>query len=147
MKLLEVLEKVYKRKKNGELTYHAINFCKKNNLDIDKDYSTRELILAFSTLSSKEKRIMALDIITKEDKPVRNIGINLLEIRKMSYKESCRVYHPDNILTGNNGIFQFLQEVKCAFWHCDGRPKDKIRYFDWDEEKSIMKSAKDGKFF
>lgn len=144
MKLLEVLEKVYKRKKNGELTYHAINFCKKNNLDIDKDYSTRELILAFSTLSSKEKRTIALDIITKEDKPVKNVGINLLEIRKMSYKESCRVYHPDNILTGNNGIFQFLQEFKMYFWDFEGNPRTDVSYWNWIDEKEAREKAKRG---
>lgn len=144
MTLLDILEKVYGRKKNGELSHHAIKFCEKHNLDLYGENSFKDLVLAFSMLSNKVKRETALELLIDNMSTKENKDTNLLELRKMTYKESCRHYHPDNKETGDNGVFQFIQEIKYAFWDCDGKPKKQIEYWDWDRQRESRDRAKKG---
>ena len=144
MILLEVLEKVYKRKKDGSLSYHALKFCEKHNLSLDDDNpSLDKLLVAFSMLSNKEKRAIAIKMIYKEIEKQQSVNNNvaknteLLEIRNISYKKACAKYHPDNKVTGDEGIFKFLQDVKMAFWDYKGIPRKEISYFKWEDEREI----------
>ena len=62
---------------------------------------------------------------------------DLLAIRGITYKEACRMFHPDNKETGDEGVFKFIQDVKTAFWDYKGNPRKKIEHEDWDIEKKI----------
>lgn len=133
MTLLEMLDRLYKRKKSGELSNLALNFCKKNNLDLNKEYSNDELIIACSTLSNKEKRVAIITALTEEKPKQENKNTDLLELRRISYKDACKKYHPDNKITGDEGVFKFIQNYKYRFWKWDGTPtKDINAPMYWD---------------
>ena len=151
MLLLEVLEKVYGRNKKGELSHYAIKFCEKHNLSLEKENSIEDMLVAFSMLSNKEKREIAIRMvyafIEKEKKSeekeviVENKNIELLDIRNMTYKQACRLYHPDNKSTGNEGIFKFIQDVKMAFWDYKGNPREQIEEYSWERERKIIEDG------
>lgn len=141
MTLLDILEKVYGRKKSGELSHHAIRFCEKYNLDLYGENDVEKMAIAFSMLSNKEKKEMALKLLfidikkeTKEDKDV-----DIMCLRSKTYKECCRLFHPDNKETGSENIFKFIQEIKFAFWDCDGKPRNEIECYNWDDERYSKK--------
>lgn len=144
--LLEVLEKVYGRNKKGELSHHAIKFCQKHNLSLTTENSTQDMIVAFSMLSNKEKRELAIRLtmsLIEEKEEVAQKEVDLLSLRKMSYRQACGKYHPDNKESGDEGIFKFIQEVKMAFWDYEGKPRKEIRARDWAKEKH----SKENPFF
>lgn len=137
MKLFDILIEVYGRKKNGDISHHAINFCKKNELDIEKEYDKTTLVLALSKVSNSEKREKALMMVMSIKEEVKNVDINIL--RQENYKTCCKIFHPDNKETGDENIFKFIQEVKYAFWDCDGVIKDRISHYDWIKQKESRK--------
>lgn len=133
MSLLEILEKVYGRTKSGKLSHHAIKFCEKYKLNIDGENSFDDMMVAFSMLSNKDKREIAIRLLLDSNrKEERNT--DLLGLRKMTYKEACRKFHPDNICTGDVGVFKFIQNYKYRFWEWNGKPTKNIngsRYWSY----------------
>lgn len=143
MKLFDILIEVYGRKKNGDISHHAINFCKKNELDIEKEYDKTTLVLALSKISNSEKREKALMMVMSIKEEVKNVDINIL--RQENYKTCCKIFHPDNKETGDENVFKFIQEVKYAFWDCDGSVKKEIEYYDWDTQRINREKLKRGR--
>lgn len=141
MKLFDILIEVYGRKKSGDISHHAINFCKKNELDIEKEYDKTTLVLSLAKISNSEKREKALTIAMSIEE---NVDINIL--RHENYKTCCRIFHPDNKETGNENVFKFIQDVKFAFWDCDGNIKERISYYDWSKQKDNRKKWEKGIF-
>lgn len=139
MKLKDILIEVYGLKKDGNLKSNAIKFCEKYNLNLDGENNVSDIIIALSHLSNKDKKEKAIRMVLEsintevnEDK-----DIDLLQLRKLTYKQSCRLFHPDNKETGNNGVFQFIQDIKYAFWDYKGNPRKDVKEFDWIKEKEI----------
>lgn len=144
MKLFDILVEVYGKKKNGDISHYAINFCKKNNLDIEKEYDKTILVLALAKISNSDKREKALTMVMSVKETTENVDINIL--RQENYKTCCRIFHPDNRETGNENIFKFIQDIKYAFWDCDGVPKERISYYDWSKQKDNRKKWEKGVF-
>lgn len=142
MKLFDILIEVYGRKKNGDISHHAINFCKKNELNIEKEYDKTTLVLSLAKISNSEKREKALMMVMSIEETTKNVDINIL--RQENYKTCCRIFHPDNKETGDDNVFKFIQDVKFAFWDCDGVPKKEIEYYDWDIQRENRKKIKRG---
>lgn len=142
MKLFDILIEVYGKKKNGDISHHAINFCKKNELDIEKEYDKTTLVLALSKVSNSEKREKALMMVMSIKEEVKKVDINIL--RQENYKTCCKIFHPDNKETGDENVFKFIQEVKYAFWDCDGVTKKEIEYYDWDTQRRNREKLKRG---
>lgn len=141
--LLEILEKVYGRNKNGELKKIALNFCKKHNLDLNGENKIEDLAVAFSTLTNKEKKEIAIRMLFSEinvEKVEVKSDVDMLSIRKSTYKEACRKFHPDNLDTGSEGVFKFIQDVKMSFWDCEGNPRKEIKTRDWKKESEAKKN-------
>lgn len=148
MKLIEILEKVYGRTKKGNLSHHAIKFCEKYNLNIDGDNSMEEMMVAFSMLSNKEKREKAMRMLASTQNRKEARDTDLLGLRKMTYKEACRKFHPDNLSTGDIGVFKFIQNYKYRFWEWNGEPTKNIncsRYWSYYEyyDRLIEKKGSD----
>lgn len=138
MILKDILIEVYGLKKDGGLKSNAIKFCEKHNLKLEGENNISDIIIALSHLSNKDKKEKAIKMVLEsintevnEDK-----DIDLLQLRKLTYKQSCRLFHPDNKETGNKGVFQFIQDIKYAFWDSDGNPRHEINYWDWNDEKN-----------
>lgn len=145
MKIFSILKSVYGVKKDGNLKSYAVKFCEKHNLDINGDYECSQLILAFSNISNKDKKELALRMILDEMQEISsNKEIDIQILREKDYKTCCRIFHPDNKDTGNENIFKFIQNIKMAFWDCDGKPKNMIEYYDWKQQKEAREKAKRG---
>lgn len=143
MKLFDILVEVYGKKKDGNISHHALNFCKKYELDIEKEYDKTTLVLSLSKISNSLKREKALNIVMSiEEYNDNKVDINI--IRQENYKTCCKIFHPDNKDTGNENVFKFIQDVKFAFWDCDGVVKKHISYYDWSIQKESREKAKNG---
>ena len=160
MKIFSILKSVYGVKKDGNLKSYAVKFCEKHNLDINGDYECSQLILAFSNISNKDKKELALRMIldemqeksTNKEIDVQAVKeskkeIDIQILRQKDYKTCCRIFHPDNTNTGNENIFKFIQDVKMAFWDCDGKPKKDIEFYDWKKQKEARKKGANAFFF
>lgn len=141
MELKDILIEVYGLKKDGNLKSNAIKFCEKYNLNLEGENNVSDIIIALSHLSNKDKKEKAIRMVLEsintevnEDK-----DIDLLQLRKLTYKQSCRLFHPDNKETGNKGVFQFIQGIKYAFWDYKGDPRKDILPINWERE---MENAK-----
>jgi hypothetical protein len=140
-----ILEKVYGRigKNKEKLSHHAIKFCEKHGLSLTEESKTEDLIVAFSMLSNKEKKEMAIRMVlssTTIEKEVVKKDTDLLSLREQSYKIVCKKFHPDNTESGDEGVFKFIQEIKFAFWDCDGKPRKDISYREWTRESNRKKN-------
>lgn len=145
MKLFDILVEVYGKKKDGNISHHALNFCKKYELDIEKEYDKTTLVLSLSKISNSLKREKALNIVmSTEDGNTNKADINIL--RQENYKTCCKIFHPDNKDTGDENVFKFIQEIKYYFWDCDGNPREDISYFKWSKEKIAKEKWEKGIF-
>src|SRR5574344_1853782 len=138
MKVEELIDLIYSRKKDNTLSHHAKKFIEKYSLDIDKELNNQEIMEIIIKVSSLEKReILLKKILENKSQDVDNN----IDLREVTYKQACKHYHPDNTDTGNATMFKFIQEIKFHLWEWDGSPVKEIRFKnDWryDEKYSKM---------
>ena len=94
-------------------------------------------------LSNKDKKEMAIRMALSSiniEKEISKKDVDLLSLRVDSYKAVCKKFHPDNTESGDESVFKFIQEVKFAFWDCDGKPRKEISFRDWTRELNRKKN-------
>ncbi|MGL5961239.1 MAG: hypothetical protein ACRCZ0_04745, partial [Cetobacterium sp.] len=116
-------------------------------LELNKDYSKKELYRFAVKFSSEKARNRALDVLEGVVEVINNVCLKLDVLRKESYKRVCGIFHPDNRDTGSEESFKFIQEVKEFLWNCDGVPKDKVKFVSWKAEKDMRNNIQDEDFF
>jgi len=139
MKVIELLDLIYNRKKDNTLSSFAIKFLNTYSLNEQDDIDVKQAIILVSNLSNKEKRnniIKTLVNKIEEKEQVREV----IDLRNNTYKQVCKFYHPDNLETGNSNMFRFVQEIKELLWDYNGVPKKDIdRYGSWESDKKNEK--------
>ena len=131
MKVERLVDIVYKRKKDGSLSYHANKFIEKHKLDIEKELSREEALYILININNKDKRELVLKELLTEIEPKQD-----LNLREVTYKEACKFYHPDNKSSGSINMFKFIQEVKEYLWEWTGEPvKEIFGKNDWNEDR------------
>lgn len=132
IKVIDFLDMIYNRKKDGSINHHSSKLIEKHSLNIEEEIDVSQAILIASTLSNTEKRIKVIDklLSLKEKKEQMT-----MELRKHTYKQVCRHYHPDNLETGSENVFKFIQEIKEVFWDYLGNPRKMLINLSWDKEK------------
>ena len=130
MKVASLLDLIYKRTKDGELSHHAKKFLEKFGVDESVDVEVKDAILMATSISNTEKRNKVVEyLLTLLD--------NNINLREVTYKQACAFYHPDNVSTGSEVVFKFIQDVKWALWDYRGEVRKHIISVDWKKEKSV----------
>lgn len=143
MKIIELIDLIYSRKKDNTLSHHAKKFIKKYSLNIEEEIEIDSAILLATTISNSEKRnsVVAQLLEVKNKSTKKGLTIDL---RTNSYKKVCRHFHPDNLETGDENTFKFIQEIKESFWDYLGNPRKEISKLEWDLEKEMKSFKGDG---
>jgi hypothetical protein len=139
MRLKELIGRLYGVKKDGAIKHFGLNFVSKNGLDLEKEYTTKESALSevVLLLTDLKKRQTALSIINELIvETVRDVGVNLSDVRNKTYKQVAKACHPDSS-TGDTESFKVLQEIKEFFWDYKGEPRKEICRVSWASEKEI----------
>lgn len=145
MKVIELLDIMYKRNKSGELSHFAKKLLIKHNISENDDISEIKATIIASEISNKEKRIAVIESILSNIENNVEI-ITPIDIRNNTYKTVCKFYHPDNVnSTGNAEMFRFVQEVKEYLWNSKGVPRKEIRNTSWDYENQLDKMTEEEK--
>lgn len=138
MKVVELIDVVYKRKKDGELSYHAKNFIYKHKLDVENTLTNDEAMKLIVKINNADKRELALQYLIDNKCNDKSI-----DIRNSTYKQVCKFYHTDNQDTGNEIMFQFIQEIKEYLWEWNGSPVSEIsNKLCWDNDKESARVKK-----
>ncbi|MGL4998395.1 MAG: hypothetical protein ACRC5T_05445, partial [Cetobacterium sp.] len=124
-------------KSKTQASHHVYKFAERNSLELNKDYSKKELYRFAVKFSSEKARNRALDVLEGVVEVINNVCLKLDVLRKESYKRVCGIFHPDNRDTGSEESFKFIQEVKEAFWDYKGKPRKKVDPTNWEMEKRI----------
>ena len=135
MKVIEFLDKIYKKKKDGSISHHAKKFLENNGLDLEQEITIQQAIILSSQISNKDKRAKMLEFLAGEI-TVTTTERKDVNLREVSYRDACKFYHPDNQQTGSNVIFQFLQNAKYSLWDYQGSPRREICDYEWKKEKA-----------
>lgn len=134
MTVKKLVDLIYKRKKDGQLSFHANRFLEKHNLNIDRDLTKEETMFILITINSQDKRELVLKELLSEVEEKQD-----LNLREVTYKEACKYYHPDNLDTGSSNIFKFIQDIKEYIWEWDGKPVEDIYKRNWKEAERYNK--------
>lgn len=132
IKTIDLIDMIYNRKKDGSLNHHSLKLITKHSLNIEEEIEVSQAILIVSTLSNSIKRTEVIEklLSLKEEKEQMS-----MDLRKNTYKQVCKHYHPDNIDTGSENVFKFIQEIKEVFWDYLGNPRKNLINLSWDKEK------------
>ncbi|MGL6024530.1 MAG: hypothetical protein ACRC0F_07935 [Cetobacterium sp.] len=123
-----------KNKKTGDFSHHAYTLIKKHGLSIDEEVDVKKLIVIASSFgnskATKEKTInFLLNSFSCTIESGESASPTIL--REKGYKECCKIFHPDNNITGDEEMFKFIQIIKEAFWDEDYNPRPKIKHLKW----------------
>ena len=138
MKVEKVLDRLYKRKKDGNLSHFAKRFMNAHDFVEGQDCSIDELIIAVASISNKEKRELTIvflsqERIKQEEKKVTNTKVfRVGDIRKHTYKETLKALHPDNQETGDADSFRLVKVMAWHFWDYLGQPRKKVREVNYN---------------
>lgn len=132
IKVMDFLNMIYNRKKDGSLSHHALKLVKNSNLDTEGEIEVSEAIIIASRLSNSTKRTETIERLLSLKKKNEQLT---MELRKNTYKQVCRHYHPDNLDTGSENVFKFIQDIKEVFWDYLGNPRKMLINLSWDREK------------
>lgn len=144
MKVIELIDKIYNRTKSGELSHHAKKLIAKHNLIIEEEIDLIRAVLIVSELSNKDKRISITNELMSAIDTCKEV-IEPINFRESSYKQVCKFYHPDNVDTGSEQMFKFIQEIREFLWDYKGKPKKKIYEGDWDFERQYDSMSEEEK--
>jgi len=146
-----ILDKIYKRKKDGSLSNFAKKFMAKNNFIEKQDYTIDELSMAVVEISNKEKRKEITKFLITErnnetviqTKEVFKVG----DLRKKTYHETVKALHPDNQETGDRDSFDLIQLIGYHLWNYKGEPRKEVKRISdrkecWAIEKERAETGK-----
>lgn len=135
MKVIEFIDLIYKRKKDNTISHFASKLINKYNLDIDGEIEIINAIIISSSISNSQKRE---EVITKLTEMLNTKAevVEPIDILNNSYKSVCKFYHPDNIETGNDTMFKFVQQLREYLWDYKGYPNTKVECKGvWDSQR------------
>lgn len=140
MKVIELIDLIYKRKKDNTISHFASKLINKYNLDIDGEIEIINAIIISSSISNSQKRE---EVITKLTEMLNTKAevVEPIDILNNTYKSVCKFYHPDNLETGNDTMFKFVQQLREYLWDYKGKPTIRTEHNgNWDSQR------KDDKF-
>lgn len=132
IKTIDLIDMIYKRKKDGSLNHHSKKLITKHNLDTEGEIEVSDAIIMASRLSNSTKRTEVIEKLLSLKKKKEQLT---MELRKNTYKQVCRHYHPDNLDTGSENVFKFIQDIKEVFWDYLGNPRKMLINLSWDRER------------
>lgn len=135
MRVIELIDLIYKRKKDNTISHFASKLINKYNLDIDGEIEIINAIIISSSISNSQKRE---EVITKLTEMLNTKAevVEPIDILNNTYKSVCKFYHPDNLETGNDTMFKFVQQLREYLWDYKGVPNTKIECKGkWDAQR------------